>query len=467
MNEENSITGKRVALYIRVSSFRQKKDGLSLDEQQYALEEYAKAHGAVIVGIYRDEGTSARKNMQRRYELQRLLQDVKDNKVDVILFTKLDRWFRNLADFVEVQKVLDAHNVQWKTTQEFYDSSSRFGKVMIQIALIFAEAEADATRDRVNVIHEGMKRDKKALGVTGYGYKRNPDTHTIEIDETQAPLIREMFAMACNGFSLSQITTALNAKYGVNWWRSTYNGKLKNERYMGTFYEVPNYAPAIVSAETFARAQEAMTPRRNETPNSKHIYLFSGLIICPTCKNVLIGNTNIQKVVTKKDRKQKTRCYKNYRCRLHNENRCSFQRLVNEKHLEHYLLDHLQQELQNYVDTVYQNDDSAIIEAKERNIKEKMERLSIAFVNGTLSDKTYKTLSDDYKRQLAELQTQYTITKPTETMQDIIAHGIPSIYDELSEQGKKQFWHAILKQIDVVKYEGLKAKNFIYRLTFL
>ena len=89
----------RVALYVRVSTMEQKINGLSLDAQREALTKYAKEKGYSIVDIYADEGITARKQLKNRKDLQRLLSDVKKDKIDLILVTKLDRWFRNIKDY--------------------------------------------------------------------------------------------------------------------------------------------------------------------------------------------------------------------------------------------------------------------------------------------------------------------------------------------------------------------------------
>ena len=103
----------RVALYVRVSTEEQKINGLSLDAQREALEKHAKEKGYRIVDIYADEGITARKQLSKRKELQRLLSDVKNDKIDLILVTKLDRWFRNIKDYYTVQDILEAHNCNW------------------------------------------------------------------------------------------------------------------------------------------------------------------------------------------------------------------------------------------------------------------------------------------------------------------------------------------------------------------
>lgn len=81
----------RCAIYDRVSTDGQVKEGLSLDAQQEALTEYALSHHYKIVDYYADEGITARKKMQNRKDLIRLLNDVKADKIDLILVTKLDR----------------------------------------------------------------------------------------------------------------------------------------------------------------------------------------------------------------------------------------------------------------------------------------------------------------------------------------------------------------------------------------
>lgn len=76
---------KKAALYIRVSTEEQAKHGFSLSEQQHDLEQYALAHHYTVVGVYADEGNTARKALSRRKELQRLLDDVRaDNPAEVL-----------------------------------------------------------------------------------------------------------------------------------------------------------------------------------------------------------------------------------------------------------------------------------------------------------------------------------------------------------------------------------------------
>ena len=108
----------RAARYIRVSTEAQAMHGHSLQAQEDNLVQYAREHGYKIVNIYRDEGNSARKPITKRKVVLQLLEDVKADKLDLILFIKLDRWTRNVEAYHTVQRVLDTHNVSWQATME-------------------------------------------------------------------------------------------------------------------------------------------------------------------------------------------------------------------------------------------------------------------------------------------------------------------------------------------------------------
>ena len=134
----------RVALVPRVSTDEQVRKGDSLDAQEDALVKFATENNMKIVGIYRDEGHSARKPVLKRPIMLQLLEDVKAGKIDRILVTKLDRWFRNIADYYEVQSILDRYKVQWIATEEEYDTTTANGRLALNIKLAIAQEQEAA-----------------------------------------------------------------------------------------------------------------------------------------------------------------------------------------------------------------------------------------------------------------------------------------------------------------------------------
>ena len=179
---------KRAALYARVSTEEQAMHGVSLDAQKERLIQYAKENDLQIVGIYVDEGISARKRYTRRGEFMKMLNDVQLGKIDVILFIKLDRWFRNIADFYEVQTILDRNKVQWIATEEDYDTTTANGRLALNIKLAIAQDEADRTSERIKFAFQNMVKEGRVIsGTTSIGFKIE-DKHAV-IDENGAEIV--------------------------------------------------------------------------------------------------------------------------------------------------------------------------------------------------------------------------------------------------------------------------------------
>ena len=168
-NTEDNIL--RAALQPRVSTDEQVRKGDSLDAQEEALIKYANEHNMKIVGIYRDEGHSARKPVLKRPTMLHLLEDVKAGKIDVILFTKLDRWFRNVSEYHAIQKILEKHNVVWQAILEDYQTATADGRLKVNIMLSVAENESDRTSERIKFVFDAKLAKKEVFFNLPYGYK--------------------------------------------------------------------------------------------------------------------------------------------------------------------------------------------------------------------------------------------------------------------------------------------------------
>ena len=130
---QEPITRKieRVAGYVRVSHQEQKLHGISLDAQKEKLREYAEKNGLRIVEWYLDEGVSGRKLIKNRRELQRMVHDAEEGKFDRIIFVKLDRFFRSVAEYHECMKRIDP--VLWTATEEKYDLTTANGRAFVNM----------------------------------------------------------------------------------------------------------------------------------------------------------------------------------------------------------------------------------------------------------------------------------------------------------------------------------------------
>lgn len=160
----------RVALYIRVSTDEQAIHGESIATQRDALTFYAKSNNMNIIDYYIDEGYTA--TNLKRPNFQRLLNDVKENKIDMILFTKIDRWSRGVRNYYKIQDILDANKVNWKTIFEDYDTSTASGRLHINIMLSVAENESAQTSERIKAVFKNkLAKGEVCSGKIPRGYK--------------------------------------------------------------------------------------------------------------------------------------------------------------------------------------------------------------------------------------------------------------------------------------------------------
>ncbi len=148
------------AIYVRVSTQEQVQQGFSLDAQQEALENYAKALGYGLFRIYRDEGKSA-KDITHRPEMVQMLQDAENKKFSAIFIYKLDRFSRSLKDLILTIDKLKELGVDFVSLQDKIETTSASGKLMFHIISAFAEFERNIIGDRTKF---GMERKAKEGG---------------------------------------------------------------------------------------------------------------------------------------------------------------------------------------------------------------------------------------------------------------------------------------------------------------
>ena len=144
----------RAAGYIRVSTERQAKEGLSLPEQEGRIRAYAEAHGWELVEVFADRGVSGRRD--DRPALGRLLGEL--DRIDRLIIPKLDRLGRSNRHLLDVFDRLDAADVELVSVSEAIDTSTPIGKLLRSVLSAMAEFEADNISERVKAVTERRAR---------------------------------------------------------------------------------------------------------------------------------------------------------------------------------------------------------------------------------------------------------------------------------------------------------------------
>ena len=434
----------KAALYIRVSTEEQARHGYSVDEQKHDLAEYAKAKGYDIFGIYADEGLSARKAISRRKALQQLLNDVRAGLIDVIVIKCLDRWFRSVRDFYRVQDLLDKHNVTWECTQEQYNTATTTGRLMLNLKLTIAQNESDQTSDRVKYINEGKRRRREVIAARiPLGY-RVENKHLVHDDATAA-IVVDVFEYFVNHPSLYAVMHYLADQHKIIRAYSSVRKLLANKVYIGEQYGDPEYNDAIVPRELFDTVQNLLQ-RHERRKRTSRIYLFSGLLRCPSC-GCFLG-------VQCHSCKQNTIHYIYYRCNLSFRHTiCQNRFYVAEAALEQKLLSIFNQELSAFIAEHKAGQAEIISINRTKFIREKMRKLKNLYLDELIERSEYERDYRALSRQLDNAETSTaTLHRPIRSaLLTLSTQNVPALYKNLSRSERKNFWRNYVDRIEFDK----------------
>ncbi|BAU29592.1 site-specific DNA recombinase [Aneurinibacillus soli] len=305
-HEFEQVNEKSIALYCRVSTDEQAREGVSLDEQQERLKAYCRAMGWSTEPIlFVDDGYSA-KNMDRP-QLNRLLQAVEKGSISRILVTKLDRLSRRLLDLLKLIDVFQEYDVSFASISESFDTNTPSGRLTLQVLGAVAEFERERIRERVfeNMVHAANQG--KWLTQSPYGYRL--ENKELVIYEPEAQIVRDVYDMYLNqGIGYRGIARKLNdagilSKQKKEWSLRAIKLMLTNPAYKGTlvwnrvdtskskrnlkdnseWVVVDDALPVIIDKKTWERVQhqtnkKQMAPRAQTSP-----HLLGGLLKCGKC----------------------------------------------------------------------------------------------------------------------------------------------------------------------------------------
>lgn len=436
----------RIAAYVRVSHDEQVKHGYSLEAQKEAIKQWAEENGYIIVEWYVDEGVSARKKVKNRPQMQRMLNDVQSGEIDMIVFIKLDRYFRSVSEYHATQRILEENNTHWKAILEDYDTTTVEGRFKINIMLSIAEQEADKTSDRIKFVFKHKVQKGQAIsGCQPFGYKvgYNEDgTTKIIKDPETSHIVDAIFEHYLQYNSMSAATTYVNFVLEHHMKYNTIKKILSNTYYYGLYKDNPNYCPAYITEDTFKQIQSIRKKKNVKKSSSRQIYLFTGLCICHTCGGKLTSCYN----------NKNGKVYRNYRCdQAHKHRSCSNRQIVSELKLEKYLLEHIRPELQKYIANV---ELAGIVNTKPKidksEIISEMERITYVFRKNRMSFYEYESEYEKLEKQLEDIENEKPKTDMSK-LQEFLNSDILDIYSSLSMEDKRSAWRSVLKEIHIDK----------------
>ena len=438
----------RVAIYIRVSTDRQVKEGDSMRDQLSTGQKYIDTHeNMILVDTYIDDGISGQK--LKRDDFQRLLNDVRAGKIDLVISTRLDRWFRNLRHYLNTQDILDKHGVSWTAIEQpYFDTSTPHGRVFVNNSMIWAELEVQNDSDRIlGVFDDKVDNGEVLSGSTPLGYSIKDKHLTPDDDASTAVAIFQFYRR--NG-NLSETLRHMESEFGLVRSAASLKNMLTNTKYIGVFRDNKEYCPAIIDRELFEDVQRLL--KINIKDGKKHDYIFGGLVVCDDCDHVMSGCQHRCGGRTRADGTRTIYKYSCYRCRQGvNLHRCPNRKIVMESTLEAMMLDRIRPELEKYIAEYEVANLPAIrTDAKRRSVENKLQKLKDLFLNDLITMNEFKLDREKLLLQLDKINAEDSRpVKDLSYLRDFLKMDFESLYDSFSIPEKRELWRSILKEIRV------------------
>jgi site-specific DNA recombinase len=275
----------RCAIYTRVSTDQGlDQDFNSLDAQYEASSAYIKsqvhAGWTLIQSRYDDGGYSG--GSTDRPNLQRLLEDVRARKIDVIVVYKVDRLTRSLADFAKLVELFDAHGVSFVSVTQQFNTTTSMGRLTLNVLLSFAQFEREVTSERIRDKIAASKR--KGLWVGGplpLGYELK-DGKLVVVEE-EAERVRMIFRRYLEVSGINELVRDLRAKNictkartysttgktrgGIPFGRGALSYFLRNRFFIGEVkYKgevLPGEQPTIMDKSLFEAVQQKLSAHQS------------------------------------------------------------------------------------------------------------------------------------------------------------------------------------------------------------
>ena len=433
---------EEVAAYVRVSTTEQKMHGISIDAQKQKLIEYAENHNMKIVEWYIDEGVSGRKPIAKRPELQRMIEDAEKGRFKRIIFIKLDRFFRSLAEYHEAMKRIEP--VIWTATEEKYDLSTANGRAFVNMKLTIAELEADTGGERVKIVNDYKVKSGRPL----YGAQCLPFCYTIQ-DGDQKSIVKENQEIMEDALShvmlhgsISGALTYIKNKHNTNISYKAFAATLRNEMICGSYRGNPNYCPPYITREAFDKLQ-TIIGRNPRTSQNEYSYIFSGLILCPLCGRRLKGSFNMDK---------DGRRFYGYRCdKSAQDKNCKFRTLVFQSTIEKMMLARVEEYLeeQEIANVEISKKQQIVNKFDIEELKAELDRLNYSWQKGRIKKvEEYDKKYDALVAKIEEAESAIPEAPPDFShIKAILSEGWETIYKAMDNDHKKAFWRSFVKEI--------------------
>lgn len=266
--------------------------------------------------------------------------------------------------------------------------------------------------------------------------------------DENAKYIVAIFERYKSSSNLTDVMIYMREEFGVNRTPATYRKSiLKNRIYIGEYRGNKTYCEPIIDRETFDLVQILLS--KNIRSNKKNDYIFSGIIRCGECGGALTASQIHNVGHPRIDGTRKKYKRSGYRCKRHFDLKlCDNKKIVLENAFEKYLISNLREKLEKYI-AEYETSTapSVNINAKKKQLKNKISKLKELYVNDLISIDEFKIDRSKYLEKINSLPDADAEKKDLEPIKKLLNENIEEIYATFNVNEKIRFWRGIVQEV--------------------
>lgn len=434
---------KKARLYARVSTVEQKKKNISIPVQIASLKEYCKNNQFTVINTYIDNGISA-SSITKRKSFLKMIEE--SNEGDYILFTRLDRFSRNVLDANKTVQELNKKKVYIISIfEDDINTSTADGMFMFNLRVSLSQREIEKDSERIlDVFESKLKKGEVLTGQMPLGYVVRSKKPCI--NEFDAEIVRFIFDTYIQCGNLNETVREVIAKYSKPMCPSTVQQIIANEKYIGKYRGINNYFPPIIDVDTFYEANKVYKERYVKNNKKNVTYLFSGLLRCEVCGHRMSSYYRIRKNIN---------YY--YTCQKKVTGGTIQHFCKSEKKIEKELLKNIKTVIKNNIVSVSEKDLAENHEEEIKKLKQKLERVKELYIDGYISREEFDDKSYDINSRLVQIDADGSaaVIRRNEKLNVLLESDISSIYEKFDRKQKAIFWRNLIDHIVVHKDNSL------------
>ena len=434
------------AIYPRKSKAVDNSDSMDVQIdmcRRYLDDKYGSGNYTATVydGDYGITGHSTKK----RKDFQRMMRDVSDRKIQLVVIQRYDRIARNTRDFCNLYHDMEINGCNLVSISQQIDTTTPYGKNFMYMQASMAELEwALNSERRKDTIRYAASIGKSILPdhSTPFGYHNAVvnGVRRLVKEEQWEDAVADLFEYYRKYRNYSATARHINQQYGTNFEIQAIKRIIRSPFYYGCYKDNDNFCEPYISKEDWKDLQQKR-PVIRTAGNKRTEVLFSGMIRCPECNRLM---RSCQKS------HRSGNVYRYYHCEYHSTKMCGFAKVKSENLIEEMLL--------NMVDTFLAEREAAMSDQKSEKkhstnnvskYRAELDRLNTMFLKGRISEEYYDS---EYLR-INDLIGQYEASRQSHDivkhLQDVFVSDWKEMYKDLDKLHRKFFWRDVIRQIIV------------------